>query len=309
MKTSLKDWQIYQEELRLFHEKYTPGEFYYNDRFVWSESFFDTVDEMLNHTLSAETTVNVIDRFTQEVDIDKYCKVKHVPYTAGRDALDLLVNTDDSRDIINIEIDGKDQYLNDLFSIKFLEGITVSIKSCGWYMVFIKCYDDYKVYNYNLDELLKNIKIKKFKRVVYICERKFPCDGAIKLNQKLYHLTNTYVIDSIVGKEGIGLCPKIAKKINYYPHRIYFCKDINCVKDFIRTIEKKKIKDFKPPYILLSIDPSNLFYNTFNGKKEQIYFFNDPRKKDSVYTNFNIHKNNIKIEQDNILTENDIKTT
>jgi hypothetical protein len=142
-------------------------------------------------------------------------------------------------------------------------------------------------------------------KVVFICERKFPCDGSFTVDQKLYHLTSDKKLNSI---KKDGMCPKnLEDKIAWHPKRIYFCKNITCIKNFINELKNKK-KNFEP-YSLITIDPSNLFYHTPTNKTEQIYFFNDPRKPESVYTTFNIRPNDIKIIQSGIINSDDIKIT
>jgi hypothetical protein len=253
--------------------------------------------------LSIEKVINKLESYIYDSKIYKYVKVLHIP-NKDSDYLSKFLKTENNKDIIKIEIDCEEEYIASLIPLKFIEIILNIVKSSGWYSALIELWNfNKKDVTKNVEEFIKNIKNYKINKLVFICERYFPVEGSFIINTILYHLTT---MDKLTNIKKTGLSPKNSDiKIAHHPERIYFCKNLNCIIKFIKELEDKNIE--LGPYALLSINPAKIFYDTFNGKKEQIYFFNDIRKDESIYTNFNIHPNNIKILQEDITTSEDVK--
>jgi len=274
--------QFIQEE----NENYEPGCFF-------GEKY--KIFELLKHSLSSEKIESIITEYITEADIEQYFKI--INHHDPDDYLDSIVKKDKNTDTIEFDI----KY-DDLYPLKYIEIIISKIFAGGWYIALLFI-DNKKTVK--IEEFIKNIKNIKFNNIRILCERKYPIEGVIHVNKILYHLTT---MDKLKKIKLFGLSPKNSGiKKAYHPRRIYFCEDMTCINDFIHNLKSleapskfTKYRDKNEQYAIISIDTTKLFYFTPNDKKEQIYFFNDYRKKDSLYTNFNIHPNDITIIKENI---------
>jgi hypothetical protein len=278
--------QTFEQFIKEENDLYTSGNFYQEKYKIF---------ELLKHSLPSEKIESIITEYITNADIEQYVKI--INHLDPDDYLDSIIKSDKNNDTIEINID-----FNNKYPLKYIEIIISKIVAGGWYIALLYI-DDTKTKK--VKEFIKNIKNTDFKNIKMICERKYPIENIIYTNDILYHLTTMSKLKKIKIN---GLNPKNsgAKKA-YHPKRIYFCKNMNCINNFIDNLRSDEMPSIFTNYInknekyaILSIDPSKLFYYTPNDKKEQIYFFNDYRKKDSLYTNFNIKPEFINVIKENI---------
>ena len=158
---------------------------------------------------------------------------------------------------------------------------------------------------YDENEFLKYWNPPKYKnqtkfnkniiRFTLKCEAKW--DNDVKINQELYHTTNSENTKNILK---CGLLPKSGKKKSYHPERIYFSKDINDVNVVLKILQRNdKRNGVVNSYDILKINTDNLTFKNLNNDIINVAFYDDPNSS-GVYTYDKINPNNISLFKENI---------
>jgi len=192
--------------------------------------------------------------------------------------------------IYELIIGNKETFKIELSKCKFND-IQLVDSFCGNLGYFLS---KFKIYKYQKENIIKyNPKtfeqdIKNNDGIVLFYESKF--DNEIIINFTVYHATNIKNIDGILKN---GIYPKAESRIDYHYERIYLFNDlIDCIKLIpkLRIFSYSKIKD----YVIFEINTNNFEQNEYNGEKNKVKFYIDP-KSAGAYTYNNIPINKLKL--------------
>lgn len=194
----------------------------------------------------------------------------------------------------------------DIHDIKIVEEINYKLFNLsGWFpascmFIFIenKEHDIYKG-KFDLDKIQNHINNITNLEIIY--EAKFDLNISFSKFDKIYHITPTYRVESIIKN---GLIPKSNSKLSNHPERVYFMKNKQFVTQLLKNIklnnkkETNKIKQLVDNYFMNKefIKNDELDYTLLEISNLDNYnFYRDINYNNGVYTLDNINPKDIKI--------------